>query len=584
MLREIFHRLIRGRVLFFLFLLSIIFSISLLESFSLAAMVPLIESTQQTGDEAVSVISRFFSWLCSLLGVDFSIASVLLVLVLFLFLKSLLGILKTFLIKSLQMRNESEAKKDLFELILATKGTYLFKQDFGKIANVATEQTRYIGSLVVYVTIFTNFLFNILAYFCLIFFVSWKLTLVVFFVGSAIYLILFPLYKWARKIGYRIANTRASIQGCVQDCLAGFHLVKSYVMEVPLVRRLEKNLSALREDEVKISLLEAIQGSFLEPVMVLLAFFVFKYSSISIASLLIFLVALGRLYQALRNIQNTHYKISVFVSSLDLYEEICDGLRRNKEEETGDLPFEHLEKEIRFNEVAFQYETSQEAFRLGPIDLQFPAGKMIGLVGRSGSGKSTCVDLVIGLLAPQQGGIQFDDTPLPALDIKTLRKKIGYIPQDTFIFHDTVHYNITLGDDSYQLPQIREACELAHIAEFIEGQPEKYNTILGEKGTTLSGGQRQRIAFARALVRRPEILILDEATNAMDNETEKNIQDMLHSLYGTLTIIVIAHRLNTVKNADIIFFFEQGKVIESGSFEELTQLQGHFAHLYTQAS
>ena len=208
---------------------------------------------------------------------------------------------------------------------------------------------------------------------------------------------------------------------------------------------------------------------------------------------------------------------------------------------------------------------------------------MIGLVGRSGSGKSTCVDLLVGLLQPDAGVITVDGITLSHYSMTSFRKRVSYVSQDLFLLNDTLFRNIAFGDQNITRAQVQEACRLAQAQEFIEALPLGYDTVLGEHGASLSGGQKQRIALARALTRKPDILILDEATSALDNESEKQVQAAIESLSGDITIIVIAHRLSTVRNADYLYLFENGRIIEEGSFDALLERRGKFFDLHTMA-
>ena len=182
-----------------------------------------------------------------------------------------------------------------------------------------------------------------------------------------------------------------------------------------------------------------------------------------------------------------------------------------------------------------------------------------------------------------KASITVDGVPLSHYSMTSFRKRVAYVSQDLFLLNDTLFRNIAFGEQSITLEQIKTACRLAHAHEFIEALPAGYDTVLGEHGASLSGGQKQRIALARALTRKPDILILDEATSALDNESEKQVQAAIDSLSGDITIIVIAHRLSTVRSADHLYLFENGRIIEEGTFDALLDQRGKFYDLYTMA-
>ena len=247
---------------------------------------------------------------------------------------------------------------------------------------------------------------------------------------------------------------------------------------------------------------------------------------------------------------------------------------------TGDirLPVSSIKGALEFKNVTFYY--NQRKPILQYFSLTLAAGKTTAIVGATGSGKSTLVKLIMRLYEVQYGQIYLDGIELSTLNLKDLRRAIGLVSQDVFLFHGTVAENIAYGTFDASEREILNAAQIAEADEFIAQLPEGYNTIVGERGQKLSGGQRQRIAIARAVLKNPPILILDEATSAVDNETEAAIQRSLERITKNRTTIAIAHRLSTVRNADCIFVMEQGRVVESGQHEQLIEQDGVYASLW----
>jgi ABC-type multidrug transport system fused ATPase/permease subunit len=206
-------------------------------------------------------------------------------------------------------------------------------------------------------------------------------------------------------------------------------------------------------------------------------------------------------------------------------------------------------------------------------------GEMTAIVGESGSGKSTLIDLLIGFYEPDKGVIYVDKKPLQELDIYSFRRHIGYVPQDTILFNDTVKNNLLWSDEKATEKEIIEVCKLANADEFIVNLSDGYDTVVGERGARLSGGERQRIALARALLRRPELLILDEATSALDSRSELFIKSAIEHISNQTTIVVIAHRLSTIVKADWIYVLKDGYLIEQGTFTELLNKNGKFGYM-----
>ena len=245
---------------------------------------------------------------------------------------------------------------------------------------------------------------------------------------------------------------------------------------------------------------------------------------------------------------------------------------------TTALPLAGVRGEVQFEHVTFAY--AQQAPVVENLALHIPAGKTIAIVGATGSGKSTLVKLLLRFYEIQQGRITVDGQDIRTLSLQDLRRCIGWVSQDVFLFHGTVAENIAYGSFGASREAIRQAAELAEAHEFIQRLPQGYDTIVGERGQKLSGGQRQRLAIARALLKDPPILILDEATSAVDNETEAAIQRSLEHITQNRTTIAIAHRLSTIRHADRIYVMESGKLVEQGQHEQLLQHNGIYANLW----
>lgn len=239
-----------------------------------------------------------------------------------------------------------------------------------------------------------------------------------------------------------------------------------------------------------------------------------------------------------------------------------------------------IKGDIRFDGVNFGYKAREPLFK--NLSLLIPAGKTVALVGTTGSGKSTVAKLLLRFNEPSGGHITLDGSDISDVMVAELRNAIGLVSQDVFLFSDTITANIGYGRDDFSTEEIRAAAKLAAADEFIDRLPEGYQTVVGERGQRLSGGQRQRIGLARALIRNPKILILDEATSAVDNETERLIQQSLETIRRERTVLIIAHRLSTIRKADIIHVMSDGHIVESGTYDELMNRSGAFAALARQ--
>jgi ABC-type bacteriocin/lantibiotic exporter with double-glycine peptidase domain len=245
-------------------------------------------------------------------------------------------------------------------------------------------------------------------------------------------------------------------------------------------------------------------------------------------------------------------------------------------------PVHTLEGRVRLQNVSFQYGGPDSAKILEDVSIDIPAGKTVAIVGRSGSGKTTLVKCLAGMLEPTEGSIFFDGVEMKKLRYRDLRRQIGFVLQENYLFDDTIARNIAFGEDEPDLDRVAWAASVASAHDFIERMPLGYDTRIGETGVALSGGQRQRIAIARAVYNKPPILIFDEATSALDTESEKAVKENLDHLFQGRTSFVIAHRLSTIRDADLILVIEKGRIVEQGSHDELMRRQGLYYYLASQ--
>ena len=263
---------------------------------------------------------------------------------------------------------------------------------------------------------------------------------------------------------------------------------------------------------------------------------------------------------ALHQIYGSFTKITFVVPSLNrLHEDIQSLKSFNTNHDLGTLK---LDKTIALKNIYYEYPNSSRT-ALKNINLNIPAKHTVGLVGSTGSGKTTTVDIILGLLEAQKGNLEVDGQIISKHNCRSWQKSIGYVPQHIYLADDTVSANIAFGVNPNNINQeaVEKAAKIANLHDFaINELPDKYQTVVGERGARLSGGQRQRIGISRALYNNPQVLILDEATSALDNETEKAVMDAINNLSKDITIILIAHRLNTVKNCDIVFKLEKGEL------------------------
>ena len=302
----------------------------------------------------------------------------------------------------------------------------------------------------------------------------------------------------------------------------------------------------------------------------------------TIGGLITFNSLLAYFLDPVKNLINLQPQMQTAVVAADRLGEILDLDPEKLEGESKKMCPDSLAGDIEMKNIKFRYGTRRLV--IDDVSLNIKQGQRVAFVGESGSGKTTLSKLLLNLYSAEEGEILINENNIKDIQIERLRDKIAYIPQETFLFSGTIYENLTLGLDEVTMDEVIEATKMAHAHDFINELPLRYETMLEENGSNLSGGQRQRLAIARAMLKKPDILILDEATSNLDAITERALDKTINEFAKDMTTIFIAHRLSTIKNCDVIYVMEKGKIIEQGNHEELQRLGGKYAELVRQQS
>jgi ATP-binding cassette, subfamily B, bacterial MsbA len=412
---------------------------------------------------------------------------------------------------------------------------------------------------------------------------DWKLTLVAM---VALPLLAYPMVKLSKRL--RKASTRSQEQqgetaSLLAETIAGAKVVQGFAMERFEIGRFRAALNRMLAADLKaaraVALAPAVMqlfGGVAGGLLVAYAGRQVAKGRISGGEVMTILALLGYLFMSLRRMNTINTEAQQAIAAAQRIFDVMDREREIRDL-PGSVPLPPFTREIRFENVVFAYDDDNV---LDGIDVAIRRGETVALVGASGSGKSTIANLVPRFYDPTKGRLAIDGHDLRSVTLESLRGQIGLVTQETVLFNDSVKNNIAYGRTDVPMDAIVAAAKSAHAHEFIDGLPDKYDTVVGERGARLSVGQRQRLTIARALLKDPPILILDEATSALDSESERLVQEALEVLMANRTSLVIAHRLATVRRADRILVMDKGKIVETGTHRELLERDGLYARFH----
>lgn len=412
--------------------------------------------------------------------------------------------------------------------------------------------------------------------------VSWQMTLVAFPLIGMLAFLLRPRRSYELGLDYSKENDR--LQVAAMESLGGIREIQSLGIGGVIGDRFRQ--AAETVGRLDFSLLErGSRFTFVYQCIVFaliagLVYFASESAGLSLSTLLVFLVLLQRLSPRVSAFTEQRHVWLGYAGSMEKAERLlAETARARASVQSGPVPFSRLERGIELKGLHFRH-SGHDSDILAGVTLVIPRRQTLAIVGPSGSGKSTLLDLLVRFYDPSTGRILVDDHDLRELDLSSWRQGIGLVSQETFLFHDTIENNIRYGDLTVSTGEIVRAAEQAYAHRFIQALPEGYQTIVGDRGSRISGGQRQRLALARAILRKPQILILDEATSDLDVESEVYIQRAIQEISAVCTVIMVAHKLSTIEHADQICVLEQGTIRETGKHHELLARGGRYAQLY----
>lgn len=417
-------------------------------------------------------------------------------------------------------------------------------------------------------------------------FISWQLTLFV--------LVFAPLMMWLMGvIGRNLKKRSTEAQSLwsdtmsqVEETLGGLRIIKAFLAEGKMSARFDRVTGAMKRKNSRVSTRQALAhpvSEFLGTAMICIvlcfggSLIIMGKSFIDAPTFIFFMVILYSVIQPIKDLSKAAYNIPKGLASMERIDKILDAENSITEKENA-LEIKEFKDCIRFEHVDFSYDEGREI--LHDIDFEIKKGQTVAIVGASGGGKSTMVDLIPRFYDVTSGRITIDGHDIRDLSLHSLRSLMGNVNQDPILFNDTIFNNIAFGVEHATIDDVRAAARVANAEEFIDEKEEKFDTNVGDRGIKLSGGQRQRVSIARAVLKNPPILILDEATASLDTESERAVQDALDRLMSNRTTIAIAHRLSTIKDADEIIVIDGGRIVERGKHDELIAKNGYYRKLH----
>ncbi len=558
-------------------------TVGVLDGFGLAMFLPLlqmVDGKMKMGEASGGNIG-FIVDLLNRFGIELTLLKVLLIIVLFFAAKGLVQytqavysatLLQSF-IKRIRIRNIAN--------LTGLDYKYFITSDVGRIQNTLTGEVDRVSRA--YQTYFNSFQSGVMVivYMTFAFFVDWKFAIMVSMGGMSTNFIYRTIYKNTKGSSKKVTRESNIFQGLIIQAVANFKYLKATGRLKYYSKKLEHQVNNIEHNNLKIGVSNAVMASTREPLIIfVVSAVIFLQTTLIGSPLSVILISLLFFYRALNALMilqtswNTFLGLSGSLSNMTSFTEEL----QNHQEKNAKVQLKKFESEILLKDVSFSYDKQRI---LSDINLRIVKNETLAFVGESGSGKTTLINLLSGLFPPTEGQMIIDGVTREDLDVGSYQNRIGYITQDPVVFNDTIYNNVTLWAEknAENLTRFHEACQKAAIAGFIASLSEKEETELGNNGINLSGGQKQRISIARELFKEIDILILDEATSALDSSTESEIQENLEQLKGSFTILVIAHRLSTVKNADNIVFLRSGKILRMDTFEGLTESLPDFKNM-----
>ncbi len=559
---------------------------AILEGIGINAIIPLFsfllgDATLASADFITNAIRQSFEFI----GVPFSFRFLLVFIATLFLARAIVITLFTYIRARITASFMFREMNLLLTNTLQAKWGFLSTQKAGYLQNTLFWDVRQTTSLFDAVAQFIQSSTGFIIYFFVALSISSTVTLITLAVGAVMLFVLRPLVRKTMVLGEEKSGLEKSFANYLIEHISGLKVVMASGVGQKVIATGRAIMEPLRMVYIKSAIMHSLGTAVIQPfgiifILVLFAF-AYKMPSFNLAAFAAVLYLIQKIFVYLQSTQSSLHSIADFTPFASNILKFKSSLLEHKDEVAEDKkqPFVY-EKSLSFRDVSFSYQAG--ATVLSQISFSVPKNSFLGIMGPSGGGKTSIVDLILRLFLPDQGTILLDDTSIHEIKMDEWRQRIGYVSQDIFLMNASLKDNIRFYDDSMTDEAIYDAARKAHIYDHIMSLDKGFDTVVGEHGLTLSVGQRQRVVIARALARKPEILILDEATSALDAESELAIKETIEEIRKTMTLIVIAHRVSTITNADHILVLKEGTIAEYGKPQEmLTNSNSYLARMVT---